>query len=53
MLDIIQIRDDAIKAADEEKSADACPFDETSVQGQLWLDYFYSRVRWLSGETTA
>jgi ribosome modulation factor len=53
MLDIQQIRDHAIKAANEEKSKEACPFDETSVQARMWLDYFYAQVRWLSGEDSA
>lgn len=53
MLDIQEIRDHAYAAADAEKSDEACPYATTSMHGQLWLDYFYSRVRWLSGETTA
>jgi hypothetical protein len=50
MLDIIQIRDHAAKAANEGKSVEACPFDEPSVHGQLWRDYYFTQVRWLSGE---
>jgi hypothetical protein len=53
MLDIIQIRDHAIKTADEGKGKEACPFAETSAHGRLWLDYFYDRVMWLSGEQSA
>lgn len=53
MHDIQMIRDSAIKAADEGKDEDACPFDETSSQGRLWLDFYYARVRWLSGEDSA
>lgn len=53
MLDILEIRDNAYAAADAEKTDEACPYDDTSAHGQLWLDYFYARVRWLSGETTA
>lgn len=53
MLDILEIRDNAHAVADAEGTADACPYDHTSAHGRLWLDYFYARVRWLSGETTA
>lgn len=50
MHDTQMIRDNAVKAADEGKTDDACPFSENSVQGQMWLDFYYCRVRWLSGE---
>lgn len=53
MLDHQQIRDHANKAADEGETDEACPFSDTSVHGQMWLDYFYTRVRWLSGEESA
>jgi ribosome modulation factor len=53
MHDIQMIRDHAVKAADEGKGDDACPFNENSVQGQMWLDFYYARVQWLSGETSA
>lgn len=52
MLDIQQIRDHAIAAADKGELDTACPFDDTSVHGQMWLDFYYTRVRWLSGETS-
>lgn len=53
MLDILLIRDHAQAAADEGKSSEACPFAVTSRHGLLWLDYYYSRVMWLSGELSA
>lgn len=53
MLDIQQIRDHAIKAADSGETDEACPFSDTSVQGVMWLDYYYCRVQWLSGESSA
>lgn len=53
MLDIQEIRDHAIKAADQGKTDEACPYDDTSAHGLMWLDYFYARVRWLSGEDSA
>lgn len=53
MLDIQQIRDHAINAADKGETDEACPFDDTSVHGQMWLDYYFNRVMWLSGEQSA
>ena len=54
MLDILEIKQHALDAADAGKTKDeACPYDETSLHGQLWLDYFYARIRDLSGETSA
>ncbi len=53
MLDILEIRDHAIKTADEGKGKENCPYDETSAHGRMWLDYFYDRVMWLSGEQSA
>lgn len=50
MLDIQQIRDHAIKAADAGLPDTACPFADSSVHGQMWLDYYFCRVRWLNGE---
>jgi hypothetical protein len=51
MLDIQQIRDHAIQAADKGETDEACPFDDTSVHGQMWLDYFYCRTRWLDEQS--
>lgn len=53
MLDIQQIRDHAIKAADEDKTDEACPFDDTSVHGQMWLDFYYNRMDWLLEKQSA
>jgi hypothetical protein len=48
---MIQIH--AEKAADQALTKSACPYDPNSANGQMWLDYFYSRVMWLSGESSA
>jgi len=53
MLDIQMIRDHAVKTADAGLPDTECPFDETSMHGQMWLDYYFARVMWLSGETSA
>lgn len=53
MIDHLQIQAHAIKAANDGQDEKSCPFAESSVQGQLWLDYFYTQVMWLSGETSA
>jgi ribosome modulation factor len=53
MLDILEIKKHAIEAANKGESKEACPYAESSAHGQLWLDHFYTQVRWLSGETTA
>lgn len=54
MLDILEIKQHALDSADAGKTKEeACPYDETSLHGQLWLDYFYARIRDLSGETSA
>ena len=53
MLDILEIQKHATKAADEGLPVTACPYDETSAHGLLWLDHYWSRVYWLSGEMSA
>jgi hypothetical protein len=53
MLDTQQIRDHAVKTADAGLPDTACPFDDTSVHGLMWLDYYFARVRWLDGEASA
>lgn len=53
MLDHQEIQIHAEKMADEGRKADACPYADTSVHGLMWLDYFYCRVMWLTGETSA
>jgi hypothetical protein len=50
MLDIQEIRDHACKTADAGLPDTECPYDDTSLHGQMWLDYYFTRVRWLSGE---
>lgn len=53
MFDKIAIQKHAEQAADECKEKDACPCDLNSPLGELWLDHFFRRIMWLSGETTA
>lgn len=53
MLDILEIKAHATKTADEGLPVTACPYDETSAHGLLWLDHYWSRVYWLSGEMSA
>lgn len=53
MIDTQQIREHANKAADRGETDEACPFSDNSVQGRMWLDYYYCRVQWLSGEQSA
>lgn len=53
MLDHQEIQIHAEKAADEGKTKSACPYADTSLHGLMWLDYFYNRVMWLTGEKSA
>ena len=52
-LDAIEIKVHAQAVADRGGDASESPYDSYSDAGQLWLNYFYGRVRWLSGEESA
>ena len=47
MLDILQIRDHAIKAALDGRPYSECPFGYTSVHGLLWLDFYNAECHWI------
>lgn len=47
MLDILEIRDHAIKAATDGRPYTECPYGYTSVHGQLWLDFYNAECHWL------
>lgn len=47
MLDLQEIRDHAVKTANAGLPDTACPYDDTSLHGQLWLDYYFTRASWL------
>lgn len=49
-LDTIEIKIHAQAVADRGGDIHESPYDYHSDAGQLWLNYFYTRVRWLSGE---
>jgi hypothetical protein len=52
MIDMKAIQKHAENAADEGKEKDTCPCDINSPLGEFWLDHFFRRVMWLSGEST-
>lgn len=53
MLDPKAMQAHAEKCADEAQEKTACPFDLNTPMAERWLDFYYARVMWLSGELTA
>lgn len=47
MLDIIEIRDHARKAAVDGRPYTECPYSVTSLHGQLWLDFYTAECHWI------
>ena len=53
MMDIVEIKEHAHKTADAGEGSDKCPYSDNSPQGRLWLDFYWARCMWLSGEMSA